>query len=246
MALVVSVRREWKAIAPVMGSRRNLLLLCAGAVLIATNWLIFIYAISQKRLLQASLGYFINPLFSIALGMVFLRERLRRWQWLAVFIASLSVINLALQGAGLPWIAVSLAGSFGFYGLVRKQVNVNSLHGLMIESAILLPVALCALLLLPSDAMTLSTWGLLSLSGIFTAVPLLFFGAALRHLSLSTLGFLQYIGPTLQFLVAIVLFHEPLDKVKLASFALCWLAIAVYATDSLLNRSPLEVVDEPE
>ena len=246
MALVVSIRGEWKAIAPVLRSPRNVLLLCAGAVLIALNWLIVIYAIAQQHLLQASLGYFINPLFSIALGMIFLRERLRPWQWLAVLIASVSVINLTLRGTGLPWIAVSLAASFGLYGLVRKSVDINSLHGLTIESAILFPVALLVLAILPSGRMTISTRGLLSLSGIFTAVPLLCFGAALRRLQLSTLGFLQYIGPTLQFVVALWLFHEALDTAKLVSFALCWLALAVYAADSLINRRPLPVADEPE
>ena len=246
MALVVSIRGEWKAIWPVLRCRRNVLLLCAGAVLIALNWLIFIYAITQRQLLQASLGYFINPLLSIALGMMFLRERLRRWQWLAVLIASISVINLSLRSTGLPWIAVSLAGSFGLYGLVRKSVDINSLHGLTIESAILLPIALFVLAVLPSGEISISTRGLLSLSGILTAVPLLFFGAALRRLRLSTLGFLQYIGPTLQFVVAIWLFHEHLDTAKLASFVLCWLAIAVYAADSLINRRALPVADEPE
>jgi chloramphenicol-sensitive protein RarD len=243
---VVSARAEWKPIWPVVKSRPNLLLLSAGAVLIALNWLIFIYAVATRQLLQASLGYFINPLLSIALGMLFLRERLRGWQWVAVVIAAGAVLNLALRGIGFPWIAVSLAGSFGFYGLVRKAVDINSLHGLMVETSILLPLALLLLALLPSGNPSLGTYGLLSLSGIITAVPLLCFGAAVRRLQLSTVGFLQYVGPTLQFLVALFLFHEPLDHSKVGSFALCWLAIAVYVADSLLNRRPQEIADEPE
>jgi chloramphenicol-sensitive protein RarD len=139
-----------------------------------------------------------------------------------------------------------LAGTFGFYGLVRKTVNINSLHALMIESAILLPVAAVALKLLHTGEMSRATWGLLSLSGAITAIPLLFFGAALRRLKLSTMGFLQYIGPTLQFLVATCLFHEALDRAKLGSFALCWSAIAVYLGDSLVNRRFQPVADEPE
>lgn len=247
MSLIVSVRSEWKALWPIVRNGRNLLLLSSGALLIAANWLTFIYAVTEGHLLQASLGYFINPIFSIALGMIFLRERLHGWQWLAVLIAASAVANLALHGAGFPWVAVSLAISFGLYGLVRKKVNINSLHGLTIESILLLPVALLTLAALPNSKMTPSTWGLLSLSGICTAVPLLFFGAALRRLSLSTLGFLQYIGPTLQFLVAIWLFHEPLDHAKLLSFLLCWLGIAVYLADSLINRRrPQPVADEPE
>jgi chloramphenicol-sensitive protein RarD len=247
MSLIVSFRAEWKAIWPVVHNRRNLVLLSSGALLIAVNWLTFILAISTGHLLQASLGYFINPIFSIALGMLFLRERLHGWQWLAVFVAATAVVNLALRGSGFPWIAVSLAISFGLYGLVRKKVDINSLHGLTIESILLFPIAILALVLLPNEKMTPGTWGLLSLSGICTAVPLLFYGAALRRLSLSTLGFLQYVGPTLQFLVAIWLFHESLDPAKLASFLLCWLGIVIYIADSLLyRRRPQPVADEPE
>jgi chloramphenicol-sensitive protein RarD len=246
MALVVSVRVEWKSIWPVLRSRRNLLMLSAGALLIALNWLLFIYAIATKQLLQASLGYFINPLLSIALGMIFLSERLRGWQWLAVLVAGMAVVNLGLQGAGFPWLAVSLAGSFGFYGLVRKAVDINSLHGLMIESAILFPAAVFMLAAWHPSHIPLPTLGILSLSGVVTAVPLLCFGAALRRLQLSTMGFLQYVGPTLQFLVAICLFHEPLNRAKLGSFALCWVAIAVYVADSLVNRRVQPVADEPE
>lgn len=246
MGLVVSIRGEWAPIRTVLRSRRNLLLLSAGALLIALNWLLFIYAVASRQVLQASLGYFINPLLSVALGMIFLRERLRGWQWLAVLIAAVAVVNLALRGTGFPWLAVSLAMSFGFYGLVRKKVDVNSLHGLLVESALLVPLALVMLPVLSSGKLTPATWGVLSLSGMITAIPLLFFGAALRRLKLSTMGFLQYVGPTLQFLVAVCLFHEPLNPAKLGSFALCWLAIAVYVADSLLNRRPQAVADEPE
>jgi chloramphenicol-sensitive protein RarD len=246
LVIVVSVRGEWKAILTILRSRRNVMLLFAGAVLIALNWLIFIYAVGSHQLLEASLGYFINPLLSIALGMVFLGERLRRWQWLAVLIAGLAVANLAWRGAGFPWIAVSLACSFGFYGLVRKKVDINSLHGLLVETAILFPIAIAQLAVVPARAIPPATLGILSLSGILTAVPLLMFGAALRRLQLSTIGFLQYIGPTLQLLVAVVVFHEPLERAKLTSFALCWLGIAVYTADSILTRHPQVVADEPE
>lgn len=246
IALVVSVRLEWKSIWPVLRSRRSLLLLSAGALLIALNWLLFIYAVATEQLLEASLGYFINPLLSIALGMIFLRERLRGWQWLAVFVAVAAVLNLSFRGAGVPWLAVSLAVSFALYGLVRKAVDINSLHGLMIESAILFPIAVFMLSAGHPSHIPLPTLGVLSLSGVITAVPLLCFGAALRRLQLSTLGFLQYVGPTLQFLVAVCLFHEPLNRAKLGSFILCWLAIVLYVADSLLNQRVQLVADEPE
>jgi len=246
LVLVITARREWSCIWPVLRNRRSMLLLSAGAVLIAVNWLIFIYAVASSQLLQASLGYFINPLLSIFLGMIFLKEKLRRWQWLAVFIAVAAVLNLAFRSAGFPWIAVSLAGSFGFYGLVRKKVDIDSLHGLLVETTILLPAALVVLALPSGHRVSGGTFGLLSLAGIFTATPLLCFGAALRRLKLSTMGFLQYAGPTLQFLVAVVVFHEPLGGARLASFELCWVAIAVYVADSLLRREPQPVADEPE
>jgi chloramphenicol-sensitive protein RarD len=246
LAIVISLRREWAAIRPIVRNVRNLKLLTLGALLMAANWLIFIYAVTTKQTLQASLGYFINPLLSIFLGMIFLHERLRRWQWVAVTIAAAAVLNLAVRSAALPWIAVSLAASFGFYGLVRKKLNIDSLHALVVETIILLPPALVVVALPIGHNFPAATLGILSTSGIVTAVPLIFFGAALRRLKLSTMGFLQYAGPTLQFLCAVVAFHEPLDHAKLVSFVLCWLAIVVYATDSIISKRPQEVADEPE
>jgi chloramphenicol-sensitive protein RarD len=178
--------------------------------------------------------------------MLFLGERLRKLQWVAVAIAGVAVVNLAWRSTGFPWIALLLAGSFGFYGLVRKKVNINSLHALLVESLVLAPFAAVALVALPAADASPGTLGLLSLSGIITAVPLLCFGAALQRLKLSTMGFLQYVGPTLQFLVAICLFHEHLDPIRLTSFALCWLGIAVYVFDSLWQHYPQPVSDEPE
>ncbi len=246
MGVVVSVRGEWKSIWPVLRNGRNALLLATGAVLIALNWLIFIYSVASRQLLQASLGYFINPLLSIALGMFFLRERLRGWQWVAVSIAAVALANLALRGGSFPWIALSLAGSFGFYGLVRKTLDISSLHALTVESALLLPVACVALTVAPGRQVSAATLGVLSLSGVITAIPLLFFGAALRRLTLSTVGFLQYLGPTLQFLVAMFCFREPLDRAKLGSFILSWLAIGVYVADSLRSHISQALADEPE
>jgi len=246
LVVVISLRREWSFIWPVLRNRRSMLLLLAAAGLIAVNWLVFIYAVISRQVLQASLGYFINPLLSIFLGMLFLHERLRRLQWVAVLIAGVAVLNLALRSETIPWIAVTLAASFGFYGLVRKKVDIDSLHGLLVETMILLPVALVFLAFPAAHGLSPGTLGLLSLSGIITAVPLLFFGVAVRRLKLSTIGFLQYTGPTLQFLVAVVIFHEPLGGAKLASFTLCWLAIAVYVADSIITRLPQECADKPE
>jgi chloramphenicol-sensitive protein RarD len=244
--VVVSLRRDWGCVWPVLRNRRSLLLLLAASGLIGVNWLVFIYAVISRQVLQASLGYFINPLLSVFLGMVFLHERLRRLQWVAVLVAGVAVLNLAFRSETFPWIALSLAASFGFYGLVRKKVNIDTLHGLLVETAILLPAALVFLAFPVAHGLSPGTLGLLSLSGIITAVPLLLFGVALRRLKLSTIGFLQYTGPTLQFLVAVVLFHEPLGGAKLVSFALCWLAIAVYVTDSIMTHRPQDCADKPE
>ena len=139
IAGVVTVRREWRPILGAVGDRRTLLYLCAGALLIGANWLTFIYAVASRQLLQASLGYFVTPLLSIALGMLFFNEKLRPGQWFAVAIAAVAVTNMALHSTGLPWIALALAASFGFYGMVRKRIDINSLHGLLVESAVLLP-----------------------------------------------------------------------------------------------------------
>jgi len=246
LSVIVSIRREWPLLLRVVRQRRNLILLAAGGVLIAVNWLVFIHAVVTRQVLESSLGYFINPLFSVALGMVFLRERLRRWQWVAVVIAGVAVANLTFRGERIPWIALTLAVSFGLYGLVRKKVDINTLHGLLVETMVLLPVALLGLMSLPLSQPNPGTFGLLSFLGVITATPLLFFGAAVRRLPLSTIGFLQYVGPTLQFLVAILVFREPLDHAKLVSFGLCWVGIAVYVADSVRTHTAQPVADRPE
>lgn len=244
LAVVITVRKEWPALGPVLRVRRQVALLIAGSVLIALNWLLFIYSVGSSQVLQASLGYFINPLLSIVLGLVFLREKLRRWQWVAVAVALLGILNLAFRSTGLPWLALSLAATFGFYGLVRKKLDMNSLHALLVETAVLVPVSVPLLAVLPHGESTPLTWSLLLLLGVVTAVPLLLFGAAVRRLSMSTIGFLQYVGPTLQFTMATVVLHEPLDRHKLGSFILCWIAIAIYLADSLWRRSPQQLVTE--
>ncbi len=246
LAGIVTVRREWPMIRTIVSHGRSLRLLTAGAVLIAVNWLVFIYAVGTKQVLQCSLGYFINPLVSVALGMLFFHEKLRGWQWVAVATAGLAVLSLAWGSTTLPWIAVSLALSFGFYGLVRKKVDANSLHCLLVETVVLLPISLLVLGLYSEASVPPATWGILSLSGFITATPLLMFGAALRRLKLSTIGFLQYIGPTLQLLVAIGIIGESLDRRKMISFALCWVAIVIYVADSVFNRQPPPVADEPD
>lgn len=231
LALLVTWQRRWPAIVSLSRRPAKLGLLLIAAVLIAANWGVFIYAVAISRLMQASLGYFINPLISIVLGMVFLRERLRPMQWLAVIIAFVGVGYLTWQTGEFPWIAILCAGTFGLYGLVRKVAGVPPIDGLAIETLVLVLPAAC---LLPSltthaPAISLPMYLVLSLAGIITVLPLFWFTYAVQHLRLTTVGFLQYVGPTGQFLVALLIFHEPLDQNKLIAFIFCWCAVVVYS-----------------
>ena len=183
----------------------TLLLLSCAAVLLAANWGVFIYAVAIGKLMQASLGYFINPLISILLGMLFLRERLHATQWVAVAIAMVGVGYLGWHTGELPWIALLCAGTFGLYGLVRKVAKVEPVDGLAVETLLLIVPAAAILPLLTKQAPAMGTgnYGLLALSGFITVMPLIWFTMAVQRLRLSTIGFMQYIGPTGQFLVAL-------------------------------------------
>src|SRR5687768_16626742 len=215
--------------------------LTGSTILIAVNWYTFIYAIEIGALLQASLGYFINPRVSVLLGVVFLRERLRPWQLLGVALAAAGVAVLAVFGVGLPWIAIVLAVSFGFYGLLRKTMHIGAMAGLTVETWLLFvpSVAVIAWGWWREPARVIG-WGvpthlLLALAGVITAVPLLMFAAAARRLRLATMGFLQYLAPTCQFLLAVFLYGEPFTRVHLATFGLIWAALLVYSSESYLD-----------
>lgn len=236
--------------------RRDVLLaLTASTALIAVNWYTFIFAIERDALLQASLGYFINPLINVLLGVVVLRERLRRWQLAGLALASCGVAILTLYVGQVPWIALILAVSFGFYGLLRKTMHIGSMAGLTVETWILFLPSLAVIVLDWSrdpakvSALGLATHSLLAFAGIVTAVPLLMFAAAARRLRLSTMGFLQYIAPSCQFLLAVFFYREPFTRVHLLTFACIWAALLIYTTDSYLQyrrRSllPAEARDE--
>ncbi|AOS96049.1 EamA-like transporter family protein [Microbulbifer aggregans] len=221
--------------------RKRMTTLALSTLLIGSNWLVFIWAITNAHLLDASLGYYINPLINILLGVLFLGERLRPLQWLAVALAVIGIGHELWQFGELPVVALFLALSFGFYGLVRKRAPVESLTGLAIETLYMLPIAL--LYLLWSDSPTsnladnsLELNGLLVLAGPVTLLPLLLFNIAARRLNLSTVGFLQYLAPTLMLLLATLAFGEPFNKAKLVTFAFVWLGLALYTTDALVRR----------
>jgi chloramphenicol-sensitive protein RarD len=217
---------------------RMLRVFALSGALLTANWFVFLYAIHTERTLQASLGYFINPILNVVLGMVFLAERLRPWQWLAVSLAVAAVAVQTVEAGAVPWLSLLLAGSFGFYGLVRKTAPADALLGSNLEMLILLPVALVYLGARWSQGAA-ETWTarpavatLLFASGALTAFPLLWFSNAARRVTLTTLGFLQYLAPTGQFALAVWVFREPFRPLQLVGFALIWSALALFTWDA--------------
>jgi chloramphenicol-sensitive protein RarD len=224
----------WRAL--VDNPKRFLILMCSGS-LIAGNWLVYVWAVNNGRMLEASLGYYINPLVNVLLGMLLLGERLRRLQWIAVGLAVIGVMQQLWLVGSLPWVSLVLALTFAFYGLIRKQAPVPALPGLLVETWLLLPVAL-GWLLLHGNAVTAQPafWGtptglLLIAAGPVTLVPLLCFTAAARNLPYATLGFLQYVAPTLVLILAVSFYDEQLSAANLTAFGFIWAALAVYSLD---------------
>ena len=238
-AVMVTVVRAWPVVRSL--TRRQALLLGAAAVVLAINWGVFIWAVNSGQVVETSLGYFINPLVSVLLGVLVLGERMRAAQWAAIGIATVAVGVLTYDYGRPPWIAVALAASFGSYGLIKNRVGrgVGALPGLTVETAVLAPVALAGLLWLGTTGRsTFTAEGagvtlLLMASGVLTALPLLLFAGAARRVPLSTLGLLQYITPVMQLLVGVLAFGEPMPPLRLAGFALVWVALAVFTVDGL-------------
>ena len=235
--LIVGLRHIKKVIAAV-SNRRVLLTLMAASLLLACNWFLFIWAVNNNFMLEASLGYYINPLINVFLGRLFLGERLRLTQKIAVGIAISGVAIMIFNFGYLPWIALTLACSFSIYGLMRKQVAVDSLPGLFIETIFILPAALIywAFFVTQSGDFTQNSSQLnilLLCAGIVSTAPLLCFTAAARRIRYSTLGFFQYIGPSLMFILAVVIYNEPLSTGRLVTFGFVWPAVAVFTYDSV-------------
>ncbi len=207
------------------------------ATLLCFNWLVFIFAILNDKITEASLGYFINPLVTLFLGVIFLKEHMRPLQWIAVTIAALGILLQLLLFGAIPWLALALAFTFGFYGLFRKNLNLHAVAGLAIETAMIVPFALAYLLWFSAQG-TLTfgedhgTDGLLMLGGFVTAFPLLCFSAAVTRLSLSTIGLIQYISPSMSLVVAIFLYGEPFDISQMISFGFIWVALIVFSTET--------------
>jgi len=241
--LIVAARRQWPDVRAALADRRSVLVLTGSATLIAVNWLVYVWAIQRGHVYAASLGYYINPLVNVLLGTVLLGERLNRRQWAAVAIAAIGVAILLAGALTTLWISLTLAVSFGTYGLLRKQVAVGSLPGLTIESAILLLPAAGIVLFYalapagPAFGQELGMSLAIVLGGVVTAVPLLLFAIAARRMDYSILGFFQFIAPTIVFLLGLTVFALPLQPVQLASFVLIWIALAIFVWDMLARRS---------
>ncbi|VAW18784.1 Uncharacterized inner membrane protein RarD [hydrothermal vent metagenome] len=223
-------------------NRRTLMLITLSAALLAANWLIFIWAVETDRVLEVSLGYFINPLVNVALGMAFLGERQNRWQWLAIIIAIVAMVVQTIGLGAFPVVSVALALLFGGYGYLRKTVDVGSAPGLFVETLVMAPVALAYL------AITFSSTGIVAyadpvkmtylvLTGPATAGALLMFAFAARRLRLTTIGMFQYIAPSMHFATAVFLFNEPLNSIQLLSFVMIWVSLGIYSFDSLRARA---------
>lgn len=237
--IVLAWRRQWAWIGATVRRPKVLAGFAVSALLLSSNWFIYIWAVNSGRVIDASLGYFINPLVNVLLGFLLLRERLRPGQWAAVAMAGVGVAWLTWQSGHPPWIGLALAATFGTYGLMRKTALLGPLEGLSLETLLLAPLAMIYLAVLTMHggnaflaAPAASQW-LLVAAGPITAIPLLLFAAGARRIPLSLLGLLQYIGPTLQLLLGVWLYHEPFGGARLAGFAVIWGALAVYSLEGL-------------
>lgn len=237
LSLLLAMRRfAW--LRPVVRQPRTLALFALSALLLACNWLLYVWAVNAGRLLDASLGYFINPLVNVLLGYAVLHERPRPLQWAAVALAAAGVLWLALGAGHVPWVSLVLALSFGFYGLLRKTAPLGATEGLALETLLLAPLAVGGLLWLSASGQghfgqgDLRLDALLIAAGPATAIPLLLFASGARRVSMATLGLLQYLGPSIQFVLGVAVYHEPFSTSRSVGFALIWAALALYSAAS--------------
>lgn len=234
VAVVLLVRGRWHMLREVLASRRNRWGVLLASLFVSINWFTYIWAVNSDHVVEASLGYFINPFFMVLLGVVALKERLDLWQIISLFIALAGVVLTTLEYGKVPWVALVLALSFALYGLVKKLMNLDSLTGLALETVMVTPVALAFLLtrqLNGSGVFGHLPWGttvLLLASGAITALPLFWFANGAKRIPLSTMGFIQYLSPSLQLMMGVLVFGEPFTQVDLLSFSLIWISLALY------------------
>jgi chloramphenicol-sensitive protein RarD len=249
LIIVLSWQRRWPEVKTVLRSRRATLYCLTSGLAVATNWFFFIFAVLIDRVLETSLGYFMTPLVNVLLGAVLLRERLTRLQLISVFLAASGVLYLTFGYGRFPWIAVTLCTTFGLYGLLRKKSGTAAIPGLFLETIMLVPVALGYLVFLKVNGTLLFARGgwplvvLLISTGVVTAVPLFWFGYAASHLRLVTLGFLQYLAPTMSFFLGVFLYHEPFTRGHLLTFGLIWIALALFTFEAVTRWRSARVRD---
>lgn len=242
MGLLVLVLRRTAHFRAILADRRVLLVLCGAALVVSVNWVTYIWAVNNDHVVESSLGYFINPLVSVLMGIVILGEELRRLQWVAVGVALVAVSVLALDYGRLPWIALVLAFSFGTYGLAKKVADVGAVESLALETLLIAPFAAAYVAWLANQGRsTFLTEGpghvaLLATTGVVTAVPLICFGAAATRIPLVTIGLLQYLAPIFQFALGVLWFHEPMSAGRWAGFVLVWVALAMFTTEAIRHR----------
>ncbi len=241
LVLVLAVRR-WGRLRALLADRRKVRILCVGAVVISVNWGTYIWGVTNGHVVETSLGYFINPLVTVLMGVAILGERLRPLQWAALGLAGLAVVGLTVELGRPPWVSLILAFSFGSYGLAKKKANTGAVESLTFETMVIAPVALGYIVFLTAtgtstfvDAGALHVV-LLVATGILTAVPLICFGAAATRVSMTTLGLLQYLAPTIQFALGVLVFAEPMPPMRLAGFGLVWVALVIFTVESLNHR----------
>lgn len=236
---LITLTKAWRTLKV---PRHTFFKLIISSLLLGANWLIFIWAILHDNITETSLGYFINPLVSVFLGMIFLRETLRPLQWIAIFIAALGISYQLLAGDAIPWVALALAFSFGLYGLIRKNLNLPSATGLTIETLLITPIAIGYLIWLylqgrsSFGSIDLSTDSLLIASGFVTAFPLLCFAAAITRLSLTVAGMYQYLAPSISLLVAVYVYNEPFGVDRLVTFSCIWTALIIFASETIYHQ----------
>ena len=237
-AMIIFLRNQWPEVRRALTHGKMRALLALAAIMIAINWFVYVWAIQDEQVFQASLGYYINPMLYVVVGVFFFGEKLRSLQKSAVVLATIGVLILALSGGRLPWIALTLASSFTIYGIIRKQVVVGAMPGLFVETVLLLPFAIAWLVWLTFDgqiaffAQGTGMSALLLLAGPFTVIPLLFFAIAARRVSLATIGFMQFLAPTLQFCVG-VYYGEALTVPHLICFGFIWVAVLLFSADAI-------------
>ncbi|WP_372882391.1 EamA family transporter RarD [Psychromonas sp.] len=241
-AIVITFMGGWPKAIAVFRKPKNIFFLICTSLLITFNWTVFIWAINNGRMLEASLGYFINPLINVLLGLLFLNESFSRLKWVAILLALVGVLIQVVQLGNLPWVSLVLPISFGLYALLRKKIQIEALTGLFFETLLVLPVALCYLFLISgsnsanmiNNNWTLNIW--LMLAGIVTAMPLIFFAQAALRLKLSTLGFFQYLAPSIVFAMAVLLYGEVLSPPKMITFIFIWVGIFLFVFENKIKR----------